>query len=134
MKPTFLYILCINSLLCLIMASELPLNKKFDLTYMPPLTMSEAEINYIKQQVPYLQRLVNDSIDTINKFDYLREKFNQYEQLDRLKEIKKRVDEVDEYQNPVLAQSLEGQVKILYWLVECSYLHNQLKPYMQNSL
>lgn len=130
MKQLSFAIICISSLFCYIKASD-NLQTYFDYSP-PPITMSQAEIDHIRKQIPYLKQLIENSIFIIEQHQELKELYDKNEQLNRLKQIKTCIQEVDQEKTPQITHTIEGQIKVLYWLVQCSYIHQQLKIYSEN--
>ncbi len=129
MKTLFFTIIYIGSLFFYIKASD-NLKNYFDYSP-PPITMSQAEIDHIRKQIPYLKQLIQNSIFIIEQHQELKEIYDKNEELNRLKQIKTCIQEVDQENIPQITHTVEGQVKVLYWLVQCSYIHQQLKTYSE---
>lgn len=132
MKMLFFNLFCMSILWSEIKASTLPSYDDYNLQEPPRITMNQAEIDHIKKQIPYLQKLVENSISLIEQHSELKELYEQNEQLNRLKQIKTCIQEVDQENIPRIIHSIEGQVAVLYWLVQCSYIHQQIKKYSEN--
>jgi hypothetical protein len=119
----FVFSAMIGCLLHTIVASELPI----DDLLMPPITpISDKDRIHIQEKIPDLQKLIDAIIIQTEVIEPITEQYIK-DRLERLKIIQGELSRVDEHQNPVILNSVEGPIKVMYWFVQCLYLHDQLK-------